>query len=73
MNEVILDDDYHTVWKLGTPNVAGVRSPRFNGITHFAGTVLGERDTAQLGVMLLPSPKQMLSLQSVRSRFFGFQ
>ena len=58
INEVILAYEHHTIWK---STVAGVRSQKINGVTHFAGGVLGEKDTAQLDVMLQVSPKFMLS------------
>ncbi len=73
INEVILAHGHHTIWKQGKPTVAGAISQRINGITDFAGGVVGEKDTAQLGVMLQPRTKFLLSSQSVRFHFFGFQ
>jgi len=70
INEVILPPEHHTIWK---PTVAGARSQNINGVTRFAGGVVGGKNTVQLGVLLLPNTKLMLSLQSVLSRFFGFQ
>ena len=61
INEVILAHEHHTIWKPGKPTVVGARSQKINGVTHFAGGVLGEKDTAQLDVMLQVSPKFMLS------------
>ena len=61
INEVILAHEHHTIWNLGKPTVAGARSQKINGVTDFAGGVVGEKDTAQLGVMLQVSPKFMLS------------
>ena len=61
INEVILPHEYYGIWKLGQPTVAGARSQNINGVTHFGGVVVGEKDTAQLGVMLQASPKFMLS------------
>ena len=73
INEVILTHEHHAIWKLGKTIVDGARSQRINGVMHFVGGVLEEKDTAQLGVMLQLSPKFLLCLQSVLSRFFGFQ
>ncbi len=60
INEVILAHEHHPIWKLGKHTVVGARSQKINGVTHFAGGVLAEKDTAHLGVMLQASPRFML-------------
>jgi hypothetical protein len=73
INEVIFEPEHHSIWKAEKSTAAGAKNQNINGIADFSGGVLGGGDTAQLGVMLLLSLRFQSSLQSVLSRFFGYQ
>jgi hypothetical protein len=68
-----LAPEHHSIWEVEKSAATGAKNQSINGIAEFSGGVLGDGDTAQLGVMLLLSLRFPLSLQSVLSRFFGYQ
>ena len=70
INDVILTHRHYIIWNLGELTAVGAKSQKINGIVHFVGGALGEKATAQLGVLQLLNTKLMLSLEPVQFRFY---